>query len=97
MRDKDLMEKIAKYLNCGKVVARGDIVDFQVIKLAEIFENIIPFFERHEIIGVKRKDFEDFELVADIMKVSGHLTPEGLERIKEIKLRMNANRGEGSL
>jgi hypothetical protein len=43
-------------------------------------------------VGVKKDDFEDFCKVVDIMKVGGHLTPEGLEEIRKIKAGMNSLR-----
>lgn len=43
-RDKVLMENIVKYLSCGNISIRGNIVDFQVTRFTDITEKIIPFF-----------------------------------------------------
>jgi hypothetical protein len=42
--------------------------------------------------GSKFMNFQDFNEVVKIMKVKGHLTKEGLEKIKGIKAGMNTSR-----
>jgi len=95
-RDQELMESLIKYLNCGRISKRGDVVDFHVTKLTDIAEKIIPFFKKYPVIGVKMENFEDFCKVAELMKEKAHLTEEGLEQIRKIKYGMNSYR-EGSL
>jgi hypothetical protein len=97
-RDKDLMEKIVKYRpsRCGYISIRGDIVDFHVTKYSDVVEHIIPFFAKYPILGVKEENYEDFKLVAALIENKEHLTEEGLEKIKEIKSRMNASRESAS-
>lgn len=60
-------------------------VDYVVVKFSDVIEKIIPFFDKYPILGVKKKDFDDFKLTANIMKNKEHLTLEGLEKIKKIK------------
>jgi len=79
-RDLELMESIIKYLGCGRISKRGDdIIDVHVTKISEIVENIIPFFEKYPVIGVKRDNFKDFVKVAGLIQEKAHLTKEGLE------------------
>ena len=81
------MESIVKYLGHRKGGRRsapppyggvvriskcGNIVDFNVTKINDIIEKIIPFFEKNPIIGVKSKDFDDFKKVALLMKNKAH-------------------------
>jgi hypothetical protein len=47
---------------------------------------------KYPLYGDKTKDFEDFKLVAEIMKSKGHLTVEGLEQIRNLKAGMNTGR-----
>lgn len=84
-KDKLLMENIINYLGCGYLSVRNNIIDFHVTKFSDIIEKIIPFFNKYPLLGVKQKDFEDFKLVASIIKDKKHLTKEGLSKIKEIK------------
>ena len=89
-RDVQLMNYIAKYLNCGKIYKHSkNAVVFRISKLSDINQNIISFFSKYHILGVKAKDFRDFCFVADILNKKGHLTKDGLDLIRQIKARMN--------
>ena len=92
IRDKQLMNKLIKSLGCGIICEREKVIDFRVTKFAYIENKIIPFFNNYPILGVKSKDFSDFVLIAELMKENKHLTKEGLEQIKKIKVGMNTGR-----
>ena len=92
IRDKQLMNKLIKSLGCGIISEREKVIDFRVTKFADIENKIIPFFNNYPILGVKSKDFSDFVLIAELMKENKHLTKEGLEQIKKIKVGMNTGR-----
>lgn len=93
LKDIELMENIAKYLQVGKLIFRDNhpLIVYQVNKFSEV-EKIILFLNKYPLQGVKRLEFEDWEKAARIVKTKGHLTLEGLEYIKQIKDRMNAKR-----
>lgn len=92
-RDEQLMISLAEYLKCGVISKHSkNAIVFKVTKFSDLNQNIIPFFSRYPIIGVKSKDFSDFCKVADIMKEKGHLTTEGLNQICRIKAGMNTGR-----
>lgn len=88
------MQSFINLFGCGEVVKRSDgkSVDFKVNRFPELVENVIPFFERMPLLGVKAKNLADFCIVANIMKAKGHLTKEGLDQILEIKTGMNTGR-----
>jgi hypothetical protein len=93
------MTSLINYLNCGSVVqsrSQGivdrDIVKFVVSNFQDITRTILPLFNRYPIQGVKAQDFQDFCKVAELMKNKAHLTPEGLDLIKNIKSGMNKGR-----
>lgn len=91
-RDEQLMESLIYYLHCGSLYKQKEAVIFEVKKLSDINEKIIPFFKKYPILGVKSKNFESWCEVADIMKHKKHLTPEGLDQIRKIKAEMNRGR-----
>lgn len=91
-RDEQLMESLIYYLHCGSLYKQKEAVIFEVKKLSDINEKIIPFFKKYPILGVKSKNFENWCEVADIMKHKKHLTPEGLYQIRKIKAEMNRGR-----
>jgi hypothetical protein len=93
-RDEQLMESLVSYLGCGKVFKRSNqaCVDYKVTKISDLTEKVIPFFDKYNIVGEKSQDFEDFKQVAELIQNKVHLTFEGLEEIKKIKMRMNKGR-----
>lgn len=94
LRDKELMDRLETYFDCGNVVIRSagyTACDYQVRKFLDITEKIIPFFEKYPLIGMKSLDFKDFKRVAEMIK-QGPLTEEDREIIKQIKIGMNKGR-----
>ena len=77
---------------CDNIVKDRETYHYRVTKFNGIYEIIIPFFFKYPVIGVKSKDFQDFCVVADLMKEKKHLTAEGLEQIRLIKAGMNTGR-----
>lgn len=67
---------------------KGVVGNFVVTRLSDILDKIIPFYQKYPVVGVKYLDFADFCKAAEIMKVKGHLTQEGLEQICKIKQNM---------
>ena len=93
-RDALLLESIVKYLDCGKVHTKSstDVMEYEVKRLADITEKIIPFFKKYPLQGTKKLNFEDFCVVAFLIKSGAHLTTQGLEEIRKIKSGMNTQR-----
>jgi hypothetical protein len=63
-----------------------------VSKLKDIENNILPFFNDYPLQGVKALDYNDFKKAVEIIKVKGHLNPEGLEKLIKIKAGINKGR-----
>ena len=62
------------------------------LKFNDLSEKVIPFFQNISLQGIKSKDFADFCKAVDIIKVKGHLTNEGLDEIRKLKIGMNKGR-----
>ena len=82
------------YYGCGTFSQdfKNAAVYFIVINFTDIFNIIIPFFNKYHIKGVKSMDYSDFVKIAKLMQNKAHLTIEGLEQIKKIKEGMNSKR-----
>ena len=80
------MKSLVEYLNCGGVHKSNNVFRYRVSKLTYLSEKIIPFFKKYPIIGIKSKDFKDFCTVVNMMKDKKHLSFEGIEQIRKIKL-----------
>ena len=86
------MRSLVDYFGCGSYSTRVNSGEFVVVKLSDIAEKIIPFFNEHKIRGVKFSDFQDWCEVVKLMGAKKHLTPEGLEIISQIKAGSNKGR-----
>ena len=71
---------------------KRNIIELRITRLKDLTEKVIPLFIKHQIRGLKNKDFEDFCLVVEMMNNKLHLTPRGLAKIKKIKAGMNRGR-----
>lgn len=91
-RDTFLLNKLVNYFGCGLITSSEDYARFYVSSIKDISKTIIPFFEKYSLQGVKLLDFNDFCMIANLMKNKSHLTTEGLAQIQNIKSRMNSNR-----
>jgi hypothetical protein len=60
--------------------------------LKDLSDIVIPLFKNMPLQGAKSKDFADFCKAVDIMKVKGHLTNEGLDQLRKLKVGMNTGR-----
>ena len=95
IRDELLLTKLIDYLGCGKIEkpsTRTNEVRFVINRFSNLIDKIIPFFDRYSLRGIKSMDFQDFYKVSKIMEDKGHLTPEGLKKIKSLKSGMNTGR-----
>ncbi|KAG0632613.1 cytochrome oxidase I intronic ORF 5 [Tuber brumale] len=93
-RDALLMESLVKYLDCGKIYKKSsvDVIDYEVKKLSDITEKVIPFFKKYPLQGSKKLNFDNFCTVASLVESGAHLTKSGLEEIRKIKSGMNTQR-----
>lgn len=92
-RDAILLTKFADYFGCGKYYkSTEEKGDFRVDKFVDIKEKILPFFAKYPISGIKALDFADFCETVKLMENKEHLTLKGLEKIKQLKSKMNKGR-----
>lgn len=94
-RDLDLLNAIKEQLGCGKILKDG-ASKYQFSpsgkKLDDLDKILMPIFKEFPLQTKKRLDAADFELVINIIKAKEHLTPEGLDKIRLIKSRINRGR-----
>lgn len=86
------MKSLETYFGCGKINQDSKATYFVVQRLCDLTNIIIPFFDKHPIVGAKVLDYEDLKRVAELMNSKAHLTREGLEQIQQIKSGMNTLR-----
>lgn len=91
LRDELLLRALINQLGCGgySYDSINNTGVYSVSRFTDILNIIIPLFIEYEISGVKALDFQDWCKIAEIIKVGGHLTPQGSSKIFEIKSGMN--------
>lgn len=95
-KDLELLKLFIKFFSCGVVDMRSNPLtprcDFFVQDIGSLLEKVIPHFDSYPLLNLKQKDFICFKEALIIIKLKDHLTPEGLNKIKELNLEMNTNR-----
>lgn len=101
--NKPLLVKVQKFFKVGSVyqksakrACRLPAWVFEVTKRDDIYNVVIPFFEKHKLYGIKAKSFEAFAQIAKIVKGRqsvSKLTLKELSFIRELKLGMNKHYG----
>jgi len=86
------MKSLVKYFGAGYVYKYRKAINIRISKFSYLTEKVIPLFEKYSIMGIKALDFSDFCKVAELMKNKAHLTFDGLEKIRQIKMEMNRGR-----
>ena len=108
--DREVLECVRDALACGHVYEldfgryrgyekRGwaPHAKFRVSKLGELHDNVVPFFDRHELFGRKRIAYELFRDIVIRLHGRTHASPEGLKAAKALAeaLRRHNARGTG--
>lgn len=87
----EVLHLMQKTFDCGFM--RDGITDrtikYEVRRLDDLVEKIIPHFDRYPLLSSKRKDFNLFKTVCMMMKNNDHKTKKGLEKILSIAFKMN--------
>ena len=88
-RDEYLMDSLVNYLGSGRLSKSKNAVYYTCSRFSDIWDKILPFFSKFEVLGVKSLDFKKWCKVCEIVKSKDHLTNEGFNQIREIKASMN--------
>ncbi len=88
----EILHLMQEYFGCGFM--RSGITDrtikYEVRRLDDLMEKVIPHFEAHPLLSAKQKDFLLFKKVCLMMKEGVHKTPEGLQKIIPVAFNMNS-------
>lgn len=88
------MNSLIGYLNCGRIRDRKSTpaVDFIVNSYDDITNKVIIFLKKYPLQTVKKIEFKDFCLAADMIGKKEHLTVKDLNSLIAIKDGMNKKR-----
>jgi hypothetical protein len=100
--NRPLLEKIQRFMGVGSVYQKSAVNGklpayvFEVAKRDDIYNVIIPFFQKHTLKGIKAKSFSAFREIALLVKGrqdTRKLTPKELEYITKLRSGMNKHYG----
>jgi hypothetical protein len=87
----EVIKMLPRYFGCGHI--RRDYSDktlkYEVRSIEDLISKIIPHFRKYPLLSGKRKDFELFVQVCNMMKRREHLSPNGLRTIVKLAYKMN--------
>ena len=89
----EVLVLMQQYFGCGSI--RPDRSDktlkYEVRRLDDLVERIIPFFEAKPLLSSKQRDFERFAEVCKLVHNQAHRTQSGLREIVRLAMSMNAS------
>lgn len=94
-RDITVLALFKRWLGCGTLRSRPDgVIYYEVTNITSLKERIVPFFQKFSFLSATKKtNFRIFRKIIKLMADGGHLKPDGLKQILE--LREKLNRGHG--
>ena len=91
---EDIMNRLAQFLSCKLSVyesKNNKILSLNVVSIEKI-KFVIEYFNKYPLLGIKGKDFKDWETVYYFIISKEHLTETGRFKIKLIQSNMNSKR-----
>ncbi len=89
----EVLHLIQKHFNAGFM--RRDFSDrtlkYEVRRLDDLIEKVIPHFEKFPLLSGKQKDFLLFKKICLLMKDDHHTSLQGLKKIVPLAFKMNAS------
>jgi hypothetical protein len=89
-----IMEELAQFLSCKLSVYSKDnakVLSLNITYIEKV-KFVIDYFNIYPLLGVKNKDFRDWEIVYHMIISGEHLTEIGRSKIKLIQSNMNSRR-----
>jgi len=92
-----LLKKVEEFFKCGRIslqrdkrINHSDCYRFEISDLKNIQKIVVPLFKRNTPYSVNRKrDFELFCRIIDMVDKKKHQTPIGWKKIIKLKSRMH--------
>ena len=89
-KDDSIPKFFQRILKCGTIRYRQDgICYFEVRKVNDLSEKIIPFFRKYKLKSKKRTDFQIFSGIIKMIVKKKHLKSLGIRKILGLRNKMN--------
>nr|YP_007475433.1 hypothetical protein H888_mgp12 [Microbotryum cf. violaceum BFL-2013]AGE14647.1 hypothetical protein [Microbotryum cf. violaceum BFL-2013] len=95
IRDIELMKRLSLFFCCGYLIADGPTkVQFRIRNIKELEQHLFPLLDEFPLQTQKALDAVGMREAHALVLSKAHLTLEGLEKIRQIKSKMNRARME---
>ncbi len=86
-----VLKEIRRYFGCGAIrYSRSDrTYKYEVRSVRDLVKRIIPHFRRYPLQGSKKRDFELFARICEMVHQNLHMSPRYLREIIELAYQMN--------
>ncbi len=96
-KDKEILDQLQQFFDCGSVYFQKDTrpnhqncYRYEVYNRDDLINKIIPFFKRNMLkFPSKKRDFEIFCDMMDIISTNEHLTDQGIRKLFQLKQQMH--------
>ena len=92
-RNLPLIQEVHKVFNCGSIrFSRNDqTYKFEVRSIQDLIKIVIPFFEKSPLLGAKKKDFDNFKQVCEMVYQNLHRNKDKLKELIELAYKINCS------
>ena len=91
--NKELVFKLKDFFRCGTIrpSKKDRMIKYEVRSFKDLSQKIIPHFDKYQLAGEKKKDYEVFKKAIKIISKEKHLEKSGLIKITRLALEMTKN------
>jgi hypothetical protein len=94
--DVEILKRIKTYLGCGRIsfqkeyrLNQRDNYRYEVSNISDLKNIIIPFFRENTLQTKKKKDFDIFCTIVDMVLTKQHRTKKGIDTIERLKKKLH--------
>lgn len=92
-RSLGILQRIQKYFRVGSIrySKKDDSYKFEVRSIKDLTRVIIPHFKNYQLLSSKRRDFELFAGICELISANLHLKSKNLKLIIKLAYQMNGS------
>ncbi len=91
--NKKLVLQLKDFFRCGTIRSskKDRMIKYEVRSFKDLSQKIIPHFDKYQLAGEKKKDYEIFKKAIGMISEEKHLKKNGLKEIAGLAIRMTKN------
>lgn len=91
--NKKLIFQLKCFFGCGTIrpSKKDRMIKYEVRSFKDLSKKIIPHFDKYQLAGEKKKDYEIFKKTIEMISKEKHLERKGLKEIAKLAIKMTKN------